>query len=69
MSETVYIEASILGYPTARSTQNLILAANIEVTKEWWELRRSTFTLYISQVVLDEVILPEVYSVGTSRAA
>jgi len=55
MSETVYIETSILGYLTARSTRNLILAANIEVTKEWWELRRSAFTLYVSQVVLDEV--------------
>ena len=55
MSETVYIETSILGYLTARSTRNLILAANIEVTKEWWDSRRSRFTLYISQVVIDEV--------------
>ena len=55
MNETVYIETSILGYLTARSTRNLVLAANIEVTKEWWESRRSGFTLYISQVVLDEV--------------
>ncbi|MBW4677321.1 MAG: type II toxin-antitoxin system VapC family toxin [Desmonostoc geniculatum HA4340-LM1] len=55
MSETVYIETSILGYLTARSTRNLILAANIEVTKEWWDSRRSRFALYISQVVLDEV--------------
>ncbi|QLE58358.1 type II toxin-antitoxin system VapC family toxin [Nostoc sp. TCL26-01] len=55
MSETVYIETSILGYLTARSTRNLILAANIEITREWWEFRRSAFTLYISQVVLDEV--------------
>jgi hypothetical protein len=54
MSETVYIETSILGYLTARSTKNLILAANIEVTREWWESRSSAFTLYVSQVVLDE---------------
>jgi predicted nucleic acid-binding protein len=54
MSETVYIETSILGYLTARSTKNLILAANIEVTREWWESRSSVFTLYVSQVVLDE---------------
>lgn len=55
MSETVYIETSILGYLTARSTKNLILAANVEITKDWWESRRSAFTLYISQIVLDEV--------------
>ena len=55
MNETVYIETSILGYLTARSTQNLILAANIEVTKEWWRSRRDDFTLHISQTVLDEI--------------
>ncbi|MGG6268710.1 type II toxin-antitoxin system VapC family toxin [Leptolyngbya sp. AN03gr2] len=55
MTETVYIETSILGYLTARSTQNLILAANIEVTKEWWRSRRDDFTLHISQTVLDEI--------------
>ena len=55
MSETLYIETSILGYLTARSTKNLILAANMEVTKDWWEYRRSAFTLYVSQAVLNEV--------------
>jgi len=28
--------------------------ANLEITRRWWETRRSQFTLYISQVVLDE---------------
>ncbi|MEG5059564.1 type II toxin-antitoxin system VapC family toxin [Microcoleus sp. A2-C5] len=56
MSETVYIETSILGYLTARTTKNLIIAANIEVTRDWWEFRRSNFRLYISQVVLDEIV-------------
>jgi predicted nucleic acid-binding protein len=55
MSETVYIETSILGYLTARSTKNLILAANMEITKDWWEFRRNTFILYTSEAVLDEV--------------
>jgi predicted nucleic acid-binding protein len=55
VSETVYIETSLIGYLTARSTQNLILAANIEVTKDWWQNCRQNFDLYISQVVLDEV--------------
>ncbi|MGL5922644.1 type II toxin-antitoxin system VapC family toxin [Chroococcidiopsis sp.] len=55
MSETVYIETSIVGYLTARSSNNLILMANVEVTREWWDNRSPQFTLYISQVVLDEV--------------
>ena len=56
MSETVYIETSILGYLTARSTRDLIVAANIEMTRNWWESRRNDFTLYISQAVLTETV-------------
>lgn len=55
MSETVYIETSILGYLTARSTKDLILAANVEITRDWWEFRRNAFILYTSEAVLDEV--------------
>ncbi len=55
MSQSLYIETSILGYLTARSTKNLILAANIEVTREWWKLRRHDFTLFSSEAVLVEV--------------
>ncbi len=55
MSERVYIETSVIGYLTARSTKNLIVAGNIETTRDWWQNRRNYFVLYISQVVLDEV--------------
>jgi predicted nucleic acid-binding protein len=55
VTETVYIETSVIGYLTARSTKNLIIAGNIETTRDWWQNRRSEFALYISQVVVDEV--------------
>ena len=55
MSETVYIETSILGYLTARPSRNVIVTANTEVTREWWDKRRSAFDLYTSQAVLREV--------------
>jgi predicted nucleic acid-binding protein len=55
MSETVYIETSIVGYLTVRPSNNLILMANLEFTRQWWNTRRDHFALYISQVVLDEV--------------
>jgi len=45
MSETAYIETSFVGYLTARSSKNLIVAANMEVTKDWWEYCRSAFTV------------------------
>jgi predicted nucleic acid-binding protein len=56
MSEAVYIETSILGYLTARPSRDLVVAANIEITREWWELRRNAFILYTSEAVLDEVM-------------
>jgi len=55
VSETVYIETSVIGYLTARSTKNLIIAANIETTRDWWEFCRNDFILYASEAVLDEV--------------
>nr|WP_238178438.1 hypothetical protein [Calothrix sp. 336/3] len=66
MSETVYIETSILGYLTARSTKNLIVAANIEVTKDWWKSRRTAFTLYTSEAVITEVAQGDV-EIATQR--
>lgn len=55
MSETVYIETSILGYLTARPSRNLVVAANVQVTREWWETSRNNFELYTSQAVVKEV--------------
>lgn len=54
MNETVYIETSMIGYLTARPSNNLILMANQQVTREWWENRRRHFDLYISEIVIDE---------------
>jgi len=54
VSETVYIETSILGHLTARPTDNLILAANIKITQDWWNDFRSSFVLYTSEIVEDE---------------
>ncbi len=54
MSETVYIETSIFGHLTARPTDNLILAANIRITQDWWNDFRGSFVLYASEIVEDE---------------
>ncbi len=55
MKESVYIETSILGYLTARSTNNKFISANMEITQAWWSDRRNSFTLYTSQAVVNEV--------------
>jgi predicted nucleic acid-binding protein len=54
VSESVYIETSILGYLSARPTDNLILAANMKITQDWWNIRRDSFVLYASEVVENE---------------
>ncbi len=66
MNETVYIETSIAGYLTVRPNNNLILMANAQATREWWDTCRKQFTLYISQVDLDEVVRGDV-EIATKR--
>ena len=53
MKQKVYIETSIPSYLTARSNRDLIVAANQEITKEWWD-NRDQFELYISALVIQE---------------
>ncbi len=52
--ETVYLETSILGYLTARPSRDIVVSANIQITREWWDTRRSDFQLYSSQAVVKE---------------
>jgi predicted nucleic acid-binding protein len=51
---TVYVETSIFGYLTARSREAVIFLARQELTRDWWEKRRTRYELVISQLVLDE---------------
>ena len=55
MTKTIYIETSIIGYLTARPSKNLIVAANAELTRDWWDNQRNSCTIYISPLVLQEV--------------
>jgi len=55
VARRVYLETSVISYLVARPTRDLVTAARQELTREWWERRRSTFDVYISEVVLSEV--------------
>jgi predicted nucleic acid-binding protein len=50
----VYLETTIPSLLTAWPSRDLIIAADQQVTKEWWCTRRRDFELFVSQVVLDE---------------
>lgn len=54
MKPKVYLETSIISYLTSRPSRDLIIAANQQITQEWWQLRRSAFELYISELVIQE---------------
>lgn len=51
---SVYVETSLLSYLTARPSTDLIVAANQELSRQWWELRRSEYRLCVSDLVTDE---------------
>jgi hypothetical protein len=52
--KTLYLETSIISYLTAKPSDNLLASAWQKTTSDWWEIQRSRFKLYTSQLVLDE---------------
>jgi predicted nucleic acid-binding protein len=51
---SVYIETSIPSCLTAWPMTNLVAAAHQELTRIWWEQRRTQFDLFISELVIAE---------------
>jgi hypothetical protein len=54
MTAKVYLETSVISYLASHPSRDLIIAANQQVTHEWWDTRRQDFELYISQLVATE---------------
>ncbi|MEK7275081.1 MAG: type II toxin-antitoxin system VapC family toxin [Candidatus Desantisbacteria bacterium] len=52
---TVYIESTVISYYTGRPSQDLIVAAHQQLTREWWENILPECSPFISQFVLDEI--------------
>jgi predicted nucleic acid-binding protein len=55
MKAKLYLETTIPSYLVGRPSRDLLVAAHQEITREWWESRRSGFDLYISELVVQEV--------------
>lgn len=51
---SVYIETTVISYLTARPARDLIMAARQQITREWWEEKRASFSLFVSPLVLRE---------------
>lgn len=54
MAERVYLETTFVSYLTAWPSREVVIAGHQQVTHEWWETRRSSYELCVSQLVLDE---------------
>src|SRR5262245_38607175 len=63
MKPRIYLETTVVSYLTAWPSRDLVTAAHQEITREWWQVHRDDFSLFVSQVVVQEA------SQGDSDAA
>ncbi len=54
MKPKVYIETTVVSYLTAWRSPQLVMAANQEATRIWWDEQRPFFDLYVSEIVIQE---------------
>ncbi len=55
--ETVYIETTVVSYLVANPSQDRILAAHQEITREWWREERVHYRCVTSEEVIREASL------------
>lgn len=54
MKPKAYLETTIVSYLTAWPSRDIVMAANQQMTHEWWANRRNAFDLFVSQAVIVE---------------
>jgi len=54
MKRSVYLETTVIGYMAMRDSRDLRVATNQLSTREWWDVHRPNFDLFVSQFVIDE---------------
>lgn len=54
MKETVYLETTVISYLTAWRSPQLMMAAQQEATRIWWDEQKNRFDLFVSQAVIEE---------------
>ncbi len=51
----VYVETSIPSYLTSKPSRDLVVAAQQQITHQWWQTAFENFDLYISEIVIGEI--------------
>ena len=54
MKPSIYLETSVIGCLAMRLSGVLRIAANQQITREWWDNHRERYDLFISRYVVDE---------------
>ena len=54
MKPKVYIETTVISYLTAPPSNNLLVVAHQNITRDWWDKRRRDFELFASILVQQE---------------
>jgi hypothetical protein len=52
---SVYVETTIPSYLTAAPSRDLIVAAQQQITRDWWSTAKERFELFVSEAVLQEI--------------
>ena len=50
----MYVETTIPSYATGRPSRDVVVLGNQEVTRQWWQMRREKYHLFVSTFVIDE---------------
>jgi hypothetical protein len=54
MKANAYVETTVISYLTAQASRDIVVAAHQQVTRDWWKNCLDKFTLFGSQLVLQE---------------
>ena len=52
--QKVYIETTIPSYIVSKTSRDIVVAAQQEITREWWESERYLYDLFVSEAVVAE---------------
>ena len=55
MKNSVYLETTIISYLAAKPSRDIFVFGRQAITQNWWQLRRESFELVISDLVLQEM--------------
>ena len=55
MTESIYIESSIISDLTSRPNRDVVISARQVITENWWLSQKGNFDLFVSALVIQEI--------------